>query len=278
MQSHLRNYPNLAGKPFGRDGATEARKVVDDIVRSGEWNPEPLARLLEASRNDPARPVILSNESLIEMPQREWFDGLVGPFEVAHRLATINGQRSVLFTLRDPRTMLRSTWLHHVREGRLQTYGDYLSRIASDRALRRGPFSVAALVDTYAELFGPERMVVGFTEDFTSDPGHFWNRFAAVFGVTDFAPAGSEAVPRLNETVLGPIGYEMAVNRVLRLYGIVTRRRNTRNIRRWMTRRVSRRVKTDHDRFFARFADAENDIVAGLEGDFGYVRSTCTVL
>lgn len=278
LQSQLRGYPNLAGKPYGREGAMEARLVVDALVRSVPWHADGLRALVEAARRDTTLPVILSNESLIEMPQREWFDNCVGPFEVARRLAQLEGRHHILMTLRDPREMLRSTWLHHVREGRVQSYDDFLRRVTADRSAGRGSFAIRELIDTYGDIFGVARVVVAFSEDFTANPARFWERFARTFGCEGFTADAADSAPRLNETTLGPIGFEATVNRLLRLYAGVVRTENTRHLRRWVTRRVSVRIRTDHRRFFARFADVEDPLVAALVADVSYVRSKYTVL
>lgn len=278
MQSHLRGYPNLAGKPFGRDGAPFARKVVDDIVRSCEWSPAALEQLIDSSWHDRALPVLLSNESLIEMPQREWFDDLVGPFEIARRLGQLSGEKRVLLTLRDPRDLLRSTWLHHVREGRLQSYPDFLGRISDDRRNGRGPFSIAALGEKYGNLFGAENVAIAFTEDFASDTARFWQRFAEFFGTGAFTPTVSSEVRKLNSTNLGPIRFEMSVNRLLDLYGRRLRRGSTRELRRAITRRISRRLNTDHSSHFSKFITVEDQLVSDLTADIAAVREMFTVL
>jgi hypothetical protein len=278
LQSQLRGYPNLAGKPYGREGAMEARLVVDTLVRSGPWHLDGLRALVEAAHRDSTLPVILSNESLIEMPQREWFDNCVGPFEVARRLAQLEGRHHVLMTLRDPREMLRSTWLHHVREGRVQGYADFLRRVTADRTAGRGSFAIRELVDTYGDIFGTSRVVVAFSEDFTTDPAGFWRRFARTFGCEKFTADVADGTPRLNETTLGPIGFEATINRLLYLYAKVARTESTRHLRRWVTRNVSVRIRTDHRRFFARFAASEDPLVADLVADVAYVRGKYTVL
>jgi hypothetical protein len=278
LQSQFRGYPNLAGKPYGREGAMEARLVVDALVRSGPWHHDGLRALVEAAYRDATLPVILSNESLIEMPQREWFDNCVGPFDVARRLAQLEGQHHVFMTLRDPREMLRSTWLHHVREGRVQGYADFLRRVTADRTAGRGSFAIRELVDSYGDIFGSSRVVVAFSEDFTADPARFWQRFASTFGCEGFTVDAADGVPRLNETTLGPVAFEATVNRLLNLYAKVARTENTRHLRRWVTRHVSVRIHSDHRRFFARFAAIEDPLVAALAIDVSYVRGMYTVL
>lgn len=278
LQSQLRGYPNLAGKPYGREGAMESRLVVDALVRSGPWHHDGLRALVEAAHRDATLPVILSNESLIEMPQREWFDNCVGPFEVARRLGQLGGRPHILMTLRDPREMLRSTWMHHVREGQVQGYADFLRRVTTDRSSGCGSFAIRELVDTYGDIFGASRVVVAFSEDFTADPAGFWQRFGRTFGCEGFTVDAADSAPRLNETLLGPIGFEATVNRLLHLYAKVARITSTRHLRRRVTRHVSVRIHTDHRRFFARFADIEDPLVAALAIDVSCVRGKYTVL
>lgn len=272
MQAELGRYPNLAGKPFGHIDTAIAVPVIDAIVRSHDWTPGDLDELIHSARHDAQLPVLLSDEVLIAMPQREWFENLVGPFEVAERIVRATGDKRVFFTLRDPRRQLRSTWLHHVREGRVQTYPEFIERVAKDRAERRGTFAIAALVKRYAELLGADRLAVGFTETYTSDPYDFWRRFGVEFGIPrmeDFVEVGGS---RQNETVLGPMFYEMAVNRALRLYGSVRRRDDVRPIRRKITRKVSRRIPADHAAYFSRHAKVEDRLVNDLTHDIELVK------
>lgn len=274
MQADLSRYPNLAGKPFGHAETAHAVPTIDGIVRSREWTPNELNALIERSRHVAALPVLLSDEMLIAMPQREWFENLVGPFEVADRLAKVEADKGVFFTLRDPRRQLRSTWLHHVREGRTQSYPQFLDRVAHDRFRGQGTFAIAALVERYVELFGRDRLVVGFTEDYTADPLDFWRRFGDVFAITGMDGFVDCTGPRLNETILGPISFELTVNRVLRAYSAVRRRDDIRPVRRRVTRNVSRRIAANHDSFFARHLGVENVLVDELRADIEQMRAT----
>jgi hypothetical protein len=276
MQSHLRGYPNLAGKPHGRDGAAQAIGVVDELIRHRMWSSEGLSSLLSSSLRDPTKPVILSDEALIAMPQRMWFEDLVGPFEVARRLAAVLGEKQVIFTLRNPRAMLRSTWLHHLREGQTQSYREFLDRVAEDRRTGTGPFSMLALVEQYVDLFGQESLFLAFSEDYFRDPVDFWQRFAATFEVNDFV--ADTSAPRLNETVLGPVGFELTVNHVLRFIGTASRGKSTLPLRRRMTRTVSPRLRSDHEAFFAKRTGHEDALVADLEADIATIRRIVTVL
>lgn len=272
MQAELVRYPNLAGKPFGHGATSRAVPTIDAIVRNSDWSTDDLNLLIDGVRHDRGLPVLLSDEVLIAMPQREWFDGLVGPFEVANRLAAVQEDKRVFFTLRDPRRQLRSTWLHHVREGRTQTYPRFLDRIGHDRAQMRGTFAIAALVERYADLFGVTNLALGFTEDYTNSPINFWRRFGDAFDIVEMEAYVDCAGPRLNETVLGPARYELAVNRAIQTYGKLRRVDDARPIRRWMTRKVSRRMTSDQKKFFARYASSEDELVAALQDDITRIR------
>jgi len=272
MQAELVGYPNLAGKPFGHGETARAVPTIDAIVRSPNWHPDDLNVLIKSVRHDPNLPVILSDEVLIAMPQREWFENLVGPFEAANRLAAAEGDKYVFFTLRDPRRQLRSTWLHHVREGRTQTYPQFLDRITRDRSEPRGTFAIEALVELYAELVGVTNLAAGFTEDYTKNPVDFWRRFGNAFAIDRMETYVDTTGPRLNETVLGPVAYELVVNRAIRTYGQMRKVDDIRPMRRWMTRKVSRRIPANHEGFFARHATQEDELVAALQDDITRVR------
>ena len=165
-----------------------------------------------------------------------------------------------------------------MREGRVQGYDDFLDRLIDDRHRSRGPFAFEALGRTYGELFGAERVVIAFTEDFSSNAVRFWQRFAEVFEVESFVPDVASGVPRLNETNLGPIGFELGVNQLLGFCARLTRRSEMRGIRRIVTRRVSRRFATDHSSFFLRHGEKEDRLVADLEHDVTAIRQRFTVL
>lgn len=272
MQAELVGYPNLAGKPFGHGETARAVPTIDGIVRLQDWSPRDLDQLIDATRHDATLPVLLSDEVLIAMPQREWFESLVGPFEVANRLARARGDKRIFFTLRDPRRQLRSTWLHHVREGRVQTYPQFLDHVCNDRSAGRGTFAIAALVDRYVELFGATNLAVGFTEDYTANPVDFWRRFGSAHDIQEMENYVACDGPRLNETVLGPLGFEMTVNRLLRAYGRLGRIDDIRPTRRNVTRKVSRRLPSDHKKFFARHDQTESQLVAALDDDIAHVR------
>lgn len=272
MQAELSRFPNLAGKPFGHPGTGRAIPTIDAIVRARTWSPDDLDSLVAASRNDGSLPVLLSDEVLIAMPQREWFEGLVGPFEVADRLCRAKGNKQVVFTLRNPRRQLRSTWLHHVREGRTQTYRQFVDRVSRDRAESRGTFAVAALIGRYSELFGPDGVAVGFTEDYTTDSTSFWQRFGDVLGIPRMTTFVDSDGARLNATVLGPISYELTVNRALQAYGRLRRRDDIRPLRRIMTRKVSRRIHASHEGYFQRHSEIEDLLVTELLSDIEHVK------
>lgn len=272
MQADLVRYPNLAGKPFGHAETARAVPTIDAIVRTRDWRPNDMNSLIADVRCNGGLPVLLSDEVLIAMPQREWFDGLVGPFEVADRLTQVDGETRIFFTLRDPRRQLRSTWLHHVREGRTQTYPQFLDRVTRDRAKPRGTFAIAALVERYIDLFGATNLAVGFTEDYTKDPIDFWRRFGDAFGIDRMETLVDCSGPRLNETILGPVRYELVLNRAISAYGKLRGLDDTRPVRRWMTRKVSRRMPAGHEKFFARHATAEDELVAALQDDVTRVR------
>jgi hypothetical protein len=56
------------------------------------------------------------------------------------------------------------------------------------------------------------------------------------------------------------------------------RTENTRHLRRWVTRHVSVRIRTDHRRFFARFSEFEDPLVEALTAEVSYARSKYSVL
>jgi hypothetical protein len=172
--------------------------------------------------------------------------------------------------------MLRSTWLHHLREGQTQSYREFLDRVAEDRRTGTGPFAMLALVEHYVDLFGTESLFLALSEDYFRDPADFWKRFAATFNVNDFIADAS--APRLNETVLGPVGVELTMNHLLRLVGTATRGRDTLPLRRRLTRTVSQRLRSDHQAFFARNTPAEDALVAELDSEIAAIRSIVTVL
>jgi len=102
--------------------------------------------------------------------------------------------------------------------------------------------------------------------------------YGNLFGTGAFTPVVTTEVRKLNSTNLGPIRFEMSVNRLLDFYGRKLRRGSTCELRRAITRRISRRLSTGHSRHFSKFVRVEDQLVSELGHDVAKIRKQFTVL
>lgn len=276
FQRQIREYPNLAGKPFNRDGGDDAVAVIYNLCTAQEWSSHQLDDLLNQSHHDTELPVILSDEGLIAMPQRVWFEGLVSPEERARRLAQTSWTSSILMTMREPVSQLRSTWMHWVREGYAMNYEQFLQRVREDRAQQTGTFAVASLVECYADLFGSRNVIVSDYEAYVAQPERFWRQLSLVMDVGLVPHVDATDLQRLNSMHLGPLRAELKVNAAL---GWVKDSFGVSDIlraRRFMTRRVSHLFAPDHKKYFSRYQALEEELGAAIRDEMEAVKRWTT--
>lgn len=276
LQRQILAYPNLAGKPFQRDGGDDAIAVIYNLSTAPEWSPQMLDDLLIRSHHNPQLPVILSDEGLIAMPQRVWFEGLVSPEERARRLAQTSWPSSVLMMMREPVSQLRSTWMHWVREGYPMNYEQFLERVKEDRAQKTGTFAVASLVECYAELFGSRNVIVSDYEAYVAQSERFWRQLSLVLDVALLPHVNAAELQRLNSMHLGPLRMELKVNAALGWVKDSFGLSNTLRARRFMTRRVSHLFAPDHKRYFLRYQLLEEELGAAIRNEMDAVKRWTT--
>ncbi len=276
LQRQLCDYPNLAGKPFNRNGGDDALAVIHELCTTSAWNVDLLNNLLLQSRRDPQLPVILSDEGLIAMPQRVWFEGLVSPTERAHRLASTSWSASVLMMMREPVSQLRSTWMHWVREGYAMDYETFLERVREDRANDTGTFAISSLVERYASLFGSRNVIVSDFEAFIAQPERFWRQLSLVLDTSLTSHVNTNDLQRLNAMHLGPLRLELAMNSALNWYGESFGGRDMLRTRRFITRRVSQRFAPDHTKYFSRYQVLEEELGSAIHTEMDAVKKWTT--
>jgi hypothetical protein len=276
LQRQIRDYPNLAGKPFTRDGGDHSVAVIHHLCTTDEWTPESLNELLASSSVDPHLPVILSDEGLIAMPQRVWFEGLVSPEERAHRLSQVSFDASVLMTMREPVSHLRSTWMHWVREGYPMNYEEFLERVRDDRSRDTGTFAVESLVQCYATLFGARNVIVADFEAYVAQPERFWRQLSLVLDVSLAPHVHASDLPRLNSMHLGSLRMELATNSALTWYRDSFGGRGSMQARRFVTRRVSRLFAPNHNTYFSRYELLEAELADAIHNEMETVKKWTT--
>ena len=276
LQRQIRDYPNLAGKPFNRDGGDEAIAVIHQLCTTDDWSPHLLDDMLTRSRHNQELPVFLSDEGLIAMPQRVWFEGLVSPEERAHRLARTSWNSSVLMMLREPVSQLRSTWMHWVREGYAMNYEAFLKRVKADRANKTGTFAIASLIECYATLFGSRNVIVSDYEAFVAQPERFWRQLSLVLDSPMASHVDVTELQRLNSMHLGPLRMELKVNASLGWVKDSFGVDDTLRARRFMTRRVSRLFAPDHKKYFSRYQMIEDELGEEIRTEMDAVKRFTT--
>lgn len=276
LQRQIREYPNLAGKPFNRDGGDESVAVIHELCTATDWSPHLLDDLLVRSRGDMSLPVILSDEGLIAMPQRVWFEGLISPEERAQRLSKTSWNASVLMMMREPVSQLRSTWMHWVREGYAMNYEEFLERVREDREQKTGTFAIASLVECYASLFGSRNIIVSDYEAFVAQPERFWRQLSLVLDVALTTHVETEQLERLNSMHLGPLRMELTINSGLTWYTDSFGGRDVLRARRFMTRRVSHHFAPNHAKYFARYRVLEDELATQIGSDMAAVKKWTT--
>jgi hypothetical protein len=272
LQHQLRrSWPNLAGRPWDRPGGESSRSLLRGAVHTGQVTGDELDALLEVSWHRRELPVVLSSEDLIGI--RPWQHGRskLPPTAVADLVAATSWPASVLMTLRAPRPLIRSNYRYAVAGGYERSYATYLGeeRAALDGGV--SPFAIRAVVESWVAAFGNEAVAVRWMEDFVGNPRGFWDSLALEFAVPDLSRVGRAPLDHRNPTSLGPLAWELQLNRILRSKSDRRRAVHTHRLRRFHTRRIGP--------VLSRFADGqldggdpEQELVERMEADVAWVR------
>lgn len=232
LQQQLRvAWPNLAGRPWNRPGGEVAKAVLHDLVR-GDSDGATIDALLESSWQDRALPVFLSHEGLVGM--RKWQHGResLDSLAIPGHLAATSWPVHVVFTIREPRSLLRSHYRYAVREGYSLPYPQFLEEERQALQIGHAPFSVRGVIEAWERSFGRDAISIAWMDVLTRDPVSFWSDMAATTGVAELERVAAVPIEHRNRTMLGPLRWELALNRVLASKSDRRRGRYTGRIRR----------------------------------------------
>jgi hypothetical protein len=242
LQQQLRvAWPNLAGRPWNRPGGEASKLVLGDVVR-GRADGKAIDGLFESSWHDRSLPVVLSHEGLVGMRKWQFGRDNVDSLAVAGHLAATSWPVHVVLTIRDPVELVRSNYRYAVRGGYQHSYRDYLEEEAIVLASGRGPFSIRNVVESWEGSFGREAVTIAWMDTMLEHPASFWKELAEVTGTAELERIADVPLEHLNPTLLGPLRWELAVNRLLAPKHGRRRSPYTARLRRAYNRHVARHL------------------------------------
>lgn len=269
LQHQLRQaWPNLAGRPWDREGGKEARLLLRGIML-GTVDGSCLDRLFASSWHEPSLPVIVSDENLVGT--RRWQHGFerLDPAEVPGLVSATSWPVHVVMTLRDPAALLRSNYRYAVRGGYSRSYADYIGEERRELTAGRSPFAIRRVVEAWDRSFGKAAITVGWMERLVRDPVRFWADLAIAVGVPELARVGAVPLGHRNPTGLGALRWELALNRVLAPQTDRRRARFTRRARRFYNAHVANRLPGGPPDLGADVR--ERALVSAMEADLDWV-------
>jgi hypothetical protein len=159
-----------------------------------------------------------------------------------------------------------------VRGGYERSYAEFLT--AEHEALARGdsPFAIRSVIESWEAAVGAGAVTVLWMEELVADPVASWTRLAAEIGVPAFAAVGRVPMEHRNPTVLGPLSWELRLNRILRSRSDRRRADLTHRIRRFHSRHLGPQLHR-----FARDelvgGEQERSLLAAMDADIAWVRA-----
>ncbi len=271
LQHALRGWPNLAGKPLDRDGGDAASETWSALLTTPAFDPDVLDGLITESCRDPDLPVIASYEAIVGVPfTHHGKGGHVGCLTAADRITATRHDLGILASLRDPRSMLRSTYLQEVSKGSPHSYAQFLRSIRSGRTTGTHPFNFANVLTRYADRIGPDRVVVCALEDLRDRPHDSWGQIAARVDMAGLKSLGDVPLEHSNTAMVLSPSVELFVNRrVLPVDGRALARR----LRRTVYTPIRTRLATaDHpDAYFLGDPGHEDELVDELDHEFATI-------
>lgn len=271
MQHQLRNWPNLAGRPWTRSGGDRSRSVLRYLVMGLPVDPAEIDGLLESSWIDRTQPVVLSDEAIVALPRWQHQPGRPDPAEVAALLTACSWPVTAIATLREPAPLLRSSYRYAVKAGYDRGYRQYLADITANLDRQRGPMAIRHLLTAWEEAVGEGNVVITWMEDYVADPQAFWGHLAEVLDTPELAAVGDQPPVHLNQVRLNPVWIEMAVNRLFAAHRGKRRSRWGRRFRRVYNRHVGRRLPEARRPIQTGCEDLEREVVTRLERDLDWV-------
>lgn len=214
LQAQLVRWPNVAGRPYDSPEGQHRRRELLRAVSPGGISGAELDALLERSWPDRTRPVILSNETFVGM--RKWRrDPRADAVDVPSVVARTSWQARILVTVREAEALVRSTYRYAVVQGCPHPYRRYLADELALFDRGRSRLDLDRIVSAWAAAFGDGSVLVRSMSSLVEDPAHFWRELSDASGMPALAELGSAPMTHRNETRLGPLGRELAVNRAL---------------------------------------------------------------
>jgi hypothetical protein len=228
---------NYAGWQPWRDPELGPR--FRDLVRADDADLSATRDLLERSRVDDAVPVVVSYESCTWQTFAAPGSSLhrVDGWERARRVRELLGpDTEVLIAVREQRRWLLSAYRFLLELGLADSLRTFLEHHDALLASREpGGCDIAALVDTYADLFGPERVHLLPFEALLDDSPTAWSTIASTLGLAPGA-VGRDQLAHERPTPLGPpLGAVALANKLRRRSGYGAREDEWGRIR-WLVR------------------------------------------
>jgi hypothetical protein len=271
LQTQLMSWPNLAGRPWARPGGELAKVLWRELLGPAPVDGARLDELFESSWIDRSRAVVLSDETIIATPRWQHDAARPTPTAVATRLTTSSWPMQMLFTLREPTGLLQSTYRHAVRGGYSRPYEVYLGWLENQMTRPTCPLAIREVVSAFEAVVGRDSITIAWMEDLVADPRRFWQDVAGAVDEPGLERLGVEPLEHRNESKLGPIRLELAVNRLLASHGDRRRSPVGRRFRRVYTQQVSRRLPAAGSLLRGAGSRQERALVARLDEDLEWL-------
>lgn len=271
LQQQLREgWPNLGGRPWNRPGGEQSRFLWRALAIDGDVDGLALDGDIESSWHDRSLPVVISNEGLIGL--RKWQHGgsRLAPEHIPALVAATTWPVHVVMTLRDPLALVRSTYHYAVRGGYVGSYADYLEQERVELSERGGAFAIRPVVEAWEQAFGREAVTITWMETLVSDPVRFWDDLALATDVPELSRLGQIPLDHRNSTNLGPLRWELALNRVLKSKSDRRRARYTHRLRRLYNRRLAAHL-VPASSTLPHEGSAERVVVERMEADIDWL-------
>ncbi len=236
----LLRWPNLAGRPWSRPGGDASRTLLKQLT-TGTLEAAALDEHLEASSHDRALPVMLSHEGLTGMRRWQHGDHRTDATDMAAAFsrATTWPVHVVIVASATPPRVVRSHYLYAVRGGYTRTYTDFLGEERSAYENGTSRLAIRRVVTAWEREFGRPNVTIAFMEQVVTDPVGFWTDLAADTETPEVARIGETPFEHHNTTLLGPLRWELGLNRLLQSKSDRRRAPYTHRVRRLYTRRLA---------------------------------------
>jgi hypothetical protein len=199
LQACLTTLPQNVARPWADAPDPRAEHLMLSLQRDERWDQAALlGYLADCIRSSGSRDLILSDEAIVGSFASDRL-GHLGALVVGERLHRALPDAQVWFSLRQPRSLLRSLYRHAVSKGYDKRYETFLTEAANELD-RSGPWrlDLRHIVDAYAKCFGADRIIVTTLDDLMSSPSTFWPTMADRTRITALASLGDRPLPHEN--------------------------------------------------------------------------------